>query len=890
MLNPPTAPVRIFVLGRFEVVRSDRVLHAADWKRRKAQILLARLALDPSRRLLKDQALDLLWPDQAPAAASNNLYRTLHALRQTLDSALASGSADATFAFEDGVLTLRESVWVDAAEFQRLCSKLQSPTPFRSAPGAIVPDLQTALALYQGDLLPDDLYAEWAIAPRESLRRLRREASLALANHRIETRDYAAAIALLTPLLAADRADEPVHRELMRAYTLAGRRHEALRQYQTCVDALAADLDVPPEPATTALYEQILSGALTPPPALEPQPRWLPPAPVALEVERRTALIGREHELDTLHGWLHVAWRGQGQAILVAGDSGIGKTRLASEALRACASAGMTALFGAAYEQEGQLAYQPFIEAFDRYLADVQRPATENPITNFTRSGSSDPQQDSWALFNAVALFLKGLARNTPVVLLVDDLHTADEASLRLFHFLARQTRAAPIVLLATCRTDNPASDAPFGLLLNALYRERLSKELALAPLTKDAVARLLSELLESDVAPELISSVYDTTEGNPFFVQEIVQALLKAHQVEERDGRWHLTATEPHLPAGLIELLRERVARLGSPVETTLTAAAAIGREFGFDVLRGVAGVPDATLLDAIDTALAGRLLEETESGYRFQHPLIRRALYDSLSRTRRARLHGLAAETIESVYARRPGGLDPHVEDLAFHYDLSDRRERALDYLIRAGQKAAGVYYAFEVAVGYFERALSLMDVSGLVDPAHRWMILESLGWWHTILADTPSAVARFEQAIALPPVEGWRSARRDRVRLHRGSVVALITAGDPVSAEAHLRAALAEIDEKEDAAEYAHLLYNVAQFHWHRGEYREAFDAAQKSLGVAERLNETVAIARAFEMLALACHALGEWQTGIQYEQQRASLAGLGLDVTEAFDVHL
>jgi tetratricopeptide (TPR) repeat protein len=180
--------------------------------------------------------------------------------------------------------------------------------------------------------------------------------------------------------------------------------------------------------------------------------------------------------------------------------------------------------------------------------------------------------------------------------------------------------------------------------------------------------------------------------------------------------------------------------------------------------------------------------------------------------------------------------------------------------------------------------------MDVAGVADSARRWMILESLGWWHTILADTPRAVARFEQAIALPPIEGWHSARRDRVRLHRGSVVALITAGDTVAAEAHLRAALAEIDEQEDAAEYAHLLYNVAQFHWHRSEYREAFDAAQKSLGVAERLNDPIAIARAFEMLALACHSLGEWQTGVQYEQQRASLAGPGLDVTEAFDVHL
>jgi tetratricopeptide (TPR) repeat protein len=204
-------------------------------------------------------------------------------------------------------------------------------------------------------------------------------------------------------------------------------------------------------------------------------------------------------------------------------------------------------------------------------------------------------------------------------------------------------------------------------------------------------------------------------------------------------------------------------------------------------------------------------------------------------------------------------------------------------------AGQKAAGLY-AFEVAVDYFERVLALMNELGPVEPAQRWMILESLGWWGTILADTPRAVTRFEQALALPSETGWQPGHKDRVRLHRGAAVALITAGDTAAAEAHLLAALKEIDEREDAADYAHLLYNVAQLHWHRNEYQAAFDVAQRSLGIAERLNDSVAIARAFEMLALACHSLGEWQLGLSFEQQRAALAGPGLDVTEAFDVHL
>ena len=867
------AHVHIYLLGRFEVTLGENILRAPDWPRRKAASLLQRLALD--RRLLKDEAIDFLWPEADSASGANNLYRTLHALRQTLENALGPKAAEAIFTFEDGVLTLTESVWVDVHEFEKLATQT-SPA-----------SLQSALDLYAGELLPDDAYAEWTLGPRDQLRQLHRQASLALATHYRDMRDYARSLALLTPLLAHDRADEVVHREVMQTYALAGRRHDALRQYQACVEALAADLDVPPEPETAALYSQILSGELSPlalPSALQPEP----------VSSAATRFVGREQELDTLHLWLRAAWRGQGKVILIAGDSGVGKTRLASEVLRTATSAGLTALSGAAYEQEGQLPYQPFVEAFDELLSmSASLPAglePTNPILHFKRLGVSDPQQEGWAQFKAVTSFLTAFGQSAPVVLLVDDLHAADEASLRLFHYLARQTHTAPIVLLATYRTDLPHALGSFATLLNALYRERLSETLTLAPLSAEAITHVLAQELVGEPAPALVAAVHELTEGNPFYAQEMARSLLKDSRVEVRDGLWQLKTGDQslRLPTGLSGLLYERVTRLGPDVESTLTAASAMGREFSFDILRGVVALSEGNVLAALDAALGGRLLDETEYGYRFRHLLIRRALYDSLSRVRRARLHGQTAEAIEALESRQPGGIQS-VEDLAFHYDLSDRRDRAWPYLIQAGQKAAGLY-AFEVAVDYLERALALMDALGVQDAAQRWMVLESLGWWHTILANTPQAVQRFNQAATLQPSNGWRPARRDRARVLRGAVMALITAGDVDAAETHLKAALAEVDESEDAAEYAHVLYNVAQFHWHRGEYQRAFDAAQQSLGVAERLNDSGAIARAFEMLALACHSLGEWQNGLRFEAQRATLAGSGLDVTEAFDVHL
>lgn len=875
-MDIPSSSIRIFLLGRFEVTRGERSLQAATWTRRKAAALLQRLALE--RRLLKEQAIEFLWPEIDPTSGANNLYRTLHTLRQTLDTALGTGTAEATLAFQDGVFTLMDAVWVDVTAFNSL---VQAGDPA---------SLTAALRLYTGDLLPDDRYAEWTLGPRETLRRQQREARLTLAVHDRDAHEYSGAITLLTPLLTQDPADELVHRELMHIYALAGRRHEALRQYQTCVDALATELDVPPDPQTAALYTALIHGEITPPPA-SILPTWMTSSQTVPEFEGDTPLVGRQSELETLQAWLRSAWHRRGQVLLLAGDSGLGKTRLALELLRAAAAVGMITLQSTAYEQEGQLPYQPFIEAFDRYLVEHQRPLDENPITHFKHLGSSDPQQEHWALFKASATFLIGLTTHSPVVLLVDDLHATDETSLQLFHYLARQTRVAPVILLATYRTDlaTPAV-TPFSTLLNTLYREHLGETLHLTPLPERAVASIVAHILGNEPSPALLQAVSAIAEGNPFFVQEIARMVLKSDQVEERDGHWHLrTGMQLRVPTGLGDLLRARVLRLGPPVESTLKAAAVVGREFRFEVLHRMTMLSDGELLDALDVALVGHLLEETTEGYRFHHPLIRHVLYDALSRARRAQLHARAAEAIEAVYAQRSEGLTPHVESLAFHYELSDRRDRALDYLMQAGQKAASIY-AFEVAVNYSERALALMDELDVADPAHRWIILEALGWWEIILADTPRAVTRFEQALALPPAKDWQPARRDRARLHRGATITLITAGKAAEAEGHLRTALAEVDEQEEAAEYAYVLYTVAQFHWHLGEFREAFDAAQQSLGIAERLGEPIAIARAFEMLALACHSLGEWQQGLDFEKRRAVLAGPGLDVTEAFDVHL
>lgn len=268
------------------------------------------------------------------------------------------------------------------------------------------------------------------------------------------------------------------------------------------------------------------------------------------------------------------------------------------------------------------------------------------------------------------------------------------------------------------------------------------------------------------------------------------------------------------------------------------------VGREFRFAVLWDVTGLTDSDLFDALDAALGAYLLEETDAGYRFQHSLIRHTLYDSLSRRRRAWLHTRTAEAIETLYAGRTEGLRPHIEALAYHYDLSDRRDQALPYLVQAAQKAADLF-ALEIAGDYLERALVLMDELGMDDPARRWPVLEQLGDWAKVLADTTRAVTCYEQALALLPTDKWQPKLGDQVRLHRSAARTFITAGRMTEAEQHLQTAVEIVaDAGQASLDYANLLYDVALWHWHTNEYQEAFTAAQRSLEVAEQLNDNTA----------------------------------------------
>ncbi len=301
--------LRIFLLGPFEVDVNDQRLPATVWKRRKAKTLLKLLALRPLHQLHIEAAMDLLWPELSSADSRNNLDRTLYYLRRSL----ASGGAAPALTLSDGMLTLGGPVWTDVAAFEQALAGADERAT-----------LEAAVALYRGPLLEEDRNEEWVIEPRQRLAAQHRELLRRLAALHQAARSYPAMIGALQRILDSDATDEQAHRDLMRAFVLAGRRSDALSQYQRCRAVLDNELGLEPEAETETLYAQIVRGEISP-----DQRAAAPAAPIASPAARlpapSNALIGRAAEVAAVAALL----RQPGvRLVTLIGPPGVGKTRL----------------------------------------------------------------------------------------------------------------------------------------------------------------------------------------------------------------------------------------------------------------------------------------------------------------------------------------------------------------------------------------------------------------------------------------------------------------------------------------------------------------------------------------------------------------------------------
>jgi class 3 adenylate cyclase/tetratricopeptide (TPR) repeat protein len=450
----------------------------------------------------------------------------------------------------------------------------------------------------------------------------------------------------------------------------------------------------------------------------------------------RAALVSRDAEVADLRSRLCSVLEGRGGTILLAGEPGIGKTRLAQEISQEARQRGFHVLAGHCDEQV-TAPYQPFALALLEYLnaaapAQLARalppavacelarivPDVTARLRDVPGAAALPAEHGQLALMEAVRQFLAAVgSSDAPVLLVLDDLHWADEGSLALLHYLSRAAGGMRLLIVGAYRDVELSTRHPLEQTLTLMNRERLYQRLLLRRLPRASVERLVDALLPGwEPDPAFLVTLHRETEGNPFFIEEVLKHLVEEGAIYRGEGRWQIRSAEHvRVPESIRATIGRRVQRLPEESQETLRLAAVIGQQFSFDLLLEVSGLPEDRLLEMVEEWLAAHLVVEQRQGrdelYRFHHALIRETLYEELSLRRGARLHERVGAALEAVYGAQ---TDAHLDALAYHFSHShsgDAAEKGIDYCLRAGQRAL-LLNANEEAIRHFTAALELLD----------------------------------------------------------------------------------------------------------------------------------------------------------------------------------
>jgi len=620
---------------------------------------------------------------------------------------------------------------------------------------------------------------------------------------------------------------------------------------------------------------RILSTALAPVEASQAAPTIEAQlaGPSLLEMMARGRLVDREEELGALKGSLESMLSGRGHVVLVAGEPGIGKTRLAQELLVFARLRGCLASVGRCYEQEVTIPYLPVAEALramvrevaaDRlgtlvapYAAELVKlvPELSLRMRDLHPSPPLEPDQERLRLYENVTAFLGGAARTRPTVFLLDDLHWADAATLQLLRYLARNIRNDRILLVGTYRDVELDRTHPLSTALREMNRERLYTRVLVRRLTPEHVAEMIRSVFQSrqPVSNEFRDLIYRETEGNPFFVEEVLKHLVEVGTLYIVESRWERKEIhEIEVPQSVREVIGRRLERLSSQCVEVLTVAAAIGREFDFDVLQAAVagnGQPSSgeadvgRLLDLLEEGLQSQLIteERTQEGvrYNFAHALVRETLYDGLSLRRKMLLHERIGEALERVYADT---LDAHAADLAFHFSQVGRSqaEKAIRYALQAADAAARVY-AYDEAIAHYRSAIELLPIEDL----RRADITEKVG--RALMAQGRWA----ESARALEEAFREYSDRGETAAVLRTSLDlswAFRQVIEPDRAVKWAARAAEAARAAGDQGGLARASLRKADALWLKGEYAEAGAAAREAYEMAEAVGDQNAAVQA------------------------------------------
>src|SRR5690242_119725 len=553
------------------------------------------------------------------------------------------------------------------------------------------------------------------------------------------------------------------------------------------------------------------------------------PAVAILDALSRGRLIGRGSELAEVRELWQRAREGRGHGVLLSGEPGAGKTRLAREITIQAAVDGALVLSGGCYEYEATTPYLPFVEAFRRWTREEKddaklrellgdsapqlakfAPELVTRLGPFPEHGQLAPHEERLLFFDAVAKVFANIARRQSLLFYADDLHWADHGTLWLLGHLLRQLRDERVLIMGAYRETELDRTHPLAKSLVDWNRERLVTRIVLRRFNESETSDQLGALLGERVSGEFAVAVHRETEGNPFFVEEVLKALIERGSVRRESGRWRRCDLDQLvIPQSVKEAIGNRLDRVSQDTNDVLRVCAILGKVFTFDDLTAAAEQGEDALLDALDEATTAQLISPgSGEAFSFTHDKIREVLYEELNPIRRRRLHRHVAEGLE----RNREHMRCAVEKLAHHYIQAGDHERGLQYAKQAAAEAERVF-AFDEAVAAYTRARDCAEALGLLEEQAAQE--EAIGKAYMLHAETALAAEHFERGLDLT------KDATTRVRLLCQAAASLVTTGAPRGID-YVREALAVLDPEMNPLETANALSTEARFHHLAGRH--------------------------------------------------------------------
>lgn len=661
-----------------------------------------------------------------------------------------------------------------------------------------------------------------------------------------------------------------------------------------------------PEPAAGAATDLSLSGAVD-----EPSP------------PRGAPFVGRAAEMERLVLTLEDAIGGRGRLALLTGEPGIGKTRTAQALAEEAERRGARVLWGRTLEGWRAPPYWPWVQIVRSYLEDLDGerahaelgpgaadiaeivPEVRELLPGLLPSPAlEEPGQARVRLFDSVSRFLRRAAGAGPLMLVLDNLHWMGKPTLRLLEFLAHEIGRSRILVVGTYRDIELSRRHPLSDTLGELGREGLFERVPLAGLSYDEVAGYIGLVASHPVPAALIKAIHGQTEGNPFFLVEVVRLLAQEGMLGGlRQARGPSGAPLVlSIPEGVREVVGRRLNQLSDTCNRVLAVAAVVGRSFGLAEIERLvgeaagetsreAGDGDDSALAAIEEAVAAGVVQETAGSpgrYQFTHALIRETLYDELSTPRRVRQHRRVGEVLEQLYA---ANLEPHLPQLAHHFCEAIPAgvlDKAIEYSRRAGLRALAVF-AYEEAAGHFQHALEALDLTAGDDERMRCELLLELGRAQRRAGETSQALVTFERAAAIARRLGSATALAEAALgcgtpgghfgLHAAPAIRL------------LEEALEELGE-DDVPLRVRLLGGLASARFLAGDAERGREISTRAVDLARRIGDPSALLTALRATLTTRFANEDWSVAEKWLATTDEMLDLAHRLGETYglaDVH-